>query len=341
MPSVTVSLLDAVIYSDRVAIQECINLGVKVKPIDKFGRTEIHRAAKLHYIDEFYFFPECIFDAVGDVNYSDENGVTLLHIACGWGNTRTVQKFIDQGIDVNLECRRYYDLPACTPLHVAIENQRVEVIQLLLEKGADANKQNLDGLTPLQNAVNLFNYEAVKLLVEHGANIQRVDFKDEVVSRYIRSQIRTRRRLMVTKRHHMVIYNILAIFELLTTKDYEISYEDCMTISNILKKFKNEHVHDERCAALYLWENEISPKTMITDTVSISDLCEASPENVFKILNEPNYKSIVNSYDFQNKFCSTSEVLDINMIIALDEWFHRQIAQEYLQDFVVISSPRI
>ncbi|KAL7298462.1 hypothetical protein TKK_0008250 [Trichogramma kaykai] len=295
MPSVTVSLLDAVIYSDRVAIQECINLGVKVKPIDKFGRTEIHRAAKLHYIDEFYFFPECIFDAVGDVNYSDENGVTLLHIACGWGNTRTVQKFIDQGIDVNLECRRYYDLPACTPLHVAIENQRVE----------------------------------------------RVDFKDEVVSRYIRSQIRTRRRLMVTKRHHMVIYNILAIFELLTTKDYEISYEDCMTISNILKKFKNEHVHDERCAALYLWENEISPKTMITDTVSISDLCEASPENVFKILNEPNYKSIVNSYDFQNKFCSTSEVLDINMIIALDEWFHRQIAQEYLQDFVVISSPRI
>ncbi|KAI0130231.1 ankyrin repeats-domain-containing protein [Xylariales sp. AK1849] len=57
-------------------------------------------------------------------------------------------------------------------LHVAAENGHREVMQLLLARGGiDVNGRDMTGNTPLQLAVSAGKVEIVQLLLDHGANI--------------------------------------------------------------------------------------------------------------------------------------------------------------------------
>ena len=51
-----------------------------------------------------------------------------------------------------------------TPLHLAAGGARKEVIELLIEKGADVNAQGIGGMTPLDWAYG----ETAYLLSKHG-----------------------------------------------------------------------------------------------------------------------------------------------------------------------------
>ena len=48
-----------------------------------------------------------------------------------------------------------------------MRNAKYDVVELLLEKGADINKENNDGDTPLIHAINFEDYDMVELLLEH------------------------------------------------------------------------------------------------------------------------------------------------------------------------------
>jgi len=56
-----------------------------------------------------------------------------------------------------------------TPLHIAIQNNNIEIVKALLADGCDINERNADGLNPLDLATMLNNEEIVRLLLEHGA----------------------------------------------------------------------------------------------------------------------------------------------------------------------------
>jgi ankyrin repeat protein len=56
------------------------------------------------------------------------------------------------------------------PLNFAALNNDTEMIELLLELGADINRQNLSGFTPLHHAVEAQAVEAIALLLERGAD---------------------------------------------------------------------------------------------------------------------------------------------------------------------------
>ena len=58
-----------------------------------------------------------------------------------------------------------------TPLTFAILQNNLNIIELLLELGANADFNNSFGLRPLSIAVKLDKLEAVKLLLKYGANI--------------------------------------------------------------------------------------------------------------------------------------------------------------------------
>lgn len=65
-----------------------------------------------------------------------------------------------------------------TPLIAAAENGNVEVIELLIQKGANVNKPRdpeNDGLTPLMAAAAGDHSEVVKVLIEAGANVNAAD----------------------------------------------------------------------------------------------------------------------------------------------------------------------
>lgn len=73
---------------------------------------------------------------------------------------------LEHGADVNA---RISDGSGRTPLHVAAESNRAEVVRVLLEHGANVSAEDSRGRTPFQDASAKGYDEIMKLLLEYGA----------------------------------------------------------------------------------------------------------------------------------------------------------------------------
>ncbi len=82
------------------------------------------------------------------------------------GDTKTIQKLIDGGADVNEQ-----DKNLTTPLMIAAGSGNLKIIQQLLDNGADVNAFNQDKETALIMAIANGNLDAVKLLFGNGAEV--------------------------------------------------------------------------------------------------------------------------------------------------------------------------
>ncbi|EPQ20706.1 Tankyrase-1 [Myotis brandtii] len=65
--------------------------------------------------------------------------------------------------------------PESTPLHLAAGYNRVRIVQLLLQHGADVHAKDKGGLVPLHNACSYGHYEVTELLLKHGACVNAMD----------------------------------------------------------------------------------------------------------------------------------------------------------------------
>ena len=66
----------------------------------------------------------------------------------------------------------YKNNRGCTILHMAIQHDNTELINLILKTGIDVNIQDNEGKTALFNAIFTDNTELVyRLITEHGADI--------------------------------------------------------------------------------------------------------------------------------------------------------------------------
>ena len=92
--------------------------------------------------------------------------VNRFHYAAIEGDVSTVNQLLEEGVPV--DCVDGFDR---TALFRAAQNNSTDVIRLLLQNGANANKRNLDGYTPLHEAAYENSTEAIAVLVEHGASI--------------------------------------------------------------------------------------------------------------------------------------------------------------------------
>ena len=95
------------------------------------------------------------FKEGADVNMKNDNGVWFLLVASGHGNARTVNLLLEKGIYVNITDD--YDYNNNTALSTAVINAKYDVVELLIEKGADINKENNKGDTPLIHAIKTNN----------------------------------------------------------------------------------------------------------------------------------------------------------------------------------------
>ena len=100
------------------------------------------------------------------------------------GEKAAVQALLDRGVNVNTQVRDG------TALHGAAVEGEIEVMELLLGRGADANATNSYGDSPLANALQARQRrdEAKALLEKHGATLVRGS--DEQRARVIKEQIR-------------------------------------------------------------------------------------------------------------------------------------------------------
>ena len=95
----------------------------------------------------------------------NEDGMAPLHMAVQYSTPEVVELLLEHGADVNARIQSLDDYRDATPLHMALMgNQDPEVITALLEWGADIDAQDAIGMTPLQGA-HFVGPEMVALLL--------------------------------------------------------------------------------------------------------------------------------------------------------------------------------
>ena len=89
-----------------------------------------------------------------------------IYSAASKGNTQEVQKYLNEGADVNAR-----DGNGITPLMYAVRNGDIQMVTLLIDKGADVNAKSIEGWTALMYAAAGGKVEIVKLLIDKGADV--------------------------------------------------------------------------------------------------------------------------------------------------------------------------
>lgn len=98
---------------------------------------------------------------------SDTDGSTALHCAAWKGHLQVVQFLLQAGADVNAQNNN--DHWGTTPLHAAAHANQTAIAQLLLDAGADVHAKDMNGKTPLEHTTFHKATAAAKLLTKHGA----------------------------------------------------------------------------------------------------------------------------------------------------------------------------
>ena len=106
---------------------------------------------------------------------SDEDGNTLLHIACAKGKSEMVQLLMENGADVLRQNRR-----GNAPIHIACLNFRLDILRFLLNcQHCDPNQQNKNGNTALHIVCKMRisnELEYINLLLSTpGVDVQQSD----------------------------------------------------------------------------------------------------------------------------------------------------------------------
>jgi len=141
------------------------------------GKREIQDCIKL-FRQELYLPEGIIFkDGVvvkGTAKYEigiDSRDLALLE-ALSYGDIEKVRNALGEGADVN--CIDPYDRNS-TPLHLASNAGKTEIVKLLLKSGGDPNATKFDGNTPLMIAVSRGHIDVVKTLIAGAADIKATD----------------------------------------------------------------------------------------------------------------------------------------------------------------------
>ena len=92
-------------------------------------------------------------------------GVSWLLVAADNGQVELVQSLLESGADAHLK-----DDEGCTALYKATQKGHTAIVDLLLAHGADPNIQDNDGFAPLHLASESGQNDIVKLLLQHHAN---------------------------------------------------------------------------------------------------------------------------------------------------------------------------
>ncbi len=108
-----------------------------------------------------------------DIN-DEECGVTPLHLASSIGYIDIIRMLLEKGADINAQ-----DNYGQTPLYYASGQNNVEIVRMLLEGGADIEAKDKSGETVLYQAVRSKNAEMIELLLNRGADIEAKDNSGE------------------------------------------------------------------------------------------------------------------------------------------------------------------
>ena len=156
-------LVDAVKSGDKAAVRALLSQRADVNAAQPDGATALAWAAQRDDLES----AELLLQAGANVNAANEYGATPLWLACTRANAAMVDKLLQAGANPNVAL-----LTGETPLMAAAERGSLDVVKLLLARGANVNaKETRGGQSALMWAVAEKESQVVQALVEQGADV--------------------------------------------------------------------------------------------------------------------------------------------------------------------------
>ena len=112
---------------------------------------------------------ELVRDEPGLINRYSSDGFTPLGLAAHFGHREVVELLLERGAEVNAVSR---NATGYTALTGAVAAGHMAITELLLSRGADVNVKYTRGFTPLHTAAFNGNVGMVELLLSAGADTQ-------------------------------------------------------------------------------------------------------------------------------------------------------------------------
>ena len=97
---------------------------------------------------------------------------TPLCVAAAYGNLEILNCLVENGADINAATNY---VPGLTPLVFAVQESHIDAVNYLLDQGADVNLQQESGYTALHFAAANGYFNALKCLIKHGADVNARD----------------------------------------------------------------------------------------------------------------------------------------------------------------------
>ena len=147
-------------WSDPAVCRVFIDAGADIETKDEKGRSPLHRASDSGALDNV----KMLVEAGAGVNVTDNEGAACLTFAAIFGHTETVRYLVGlPEVDVNHRDGNNY-----TALHYASGEGDADVVQVLIDAGADIEEKDEKGRSPLHCACVSGALDIVKMLVEAG-----------------------------------------------------------------------------------------------------------------------------------------------------------------------------
>lgn len=147
-------------------LPESIFKKIDLKKTNRKKATLLHVAAKSATNDAVVFLLSKDPTLIDQV---DIDGRTPIFYAISGRNLKNIRALLAKGADKN-----FYDNKLMTPLFLACETFRLDIVKILVESGADLNQVvTIDAVTPLHIALIKEKMEIVRYLMFHGAKCDR------------------------------------------------------------------------------------------------------------------------------------------------------------------------
>ena len=147
----------AVNNGNLLIVQLLKQYGAKFEEVTNLGKNAVHIAAEANQVTMLMYL---LLNEALDIFCLDENGSTPLHWACYSGAFEAVDYLLSLKADINAQ-----DKERITPLFLAVDNKRENIVRILLMNGADKNLPNKKNELPI-NIARKKNYVRIKNLLK-------------------------------------------------------------------------------------------------------------------------------------------------------------------------------
>lgn len=162
----------AAVYGREEMAEKLIQAGADVDSRDEWGNTPGRLAiggVSNNFIDEEQGkrIISLLLDGGADINAVDGNGFGMLHDAIQMCSNDLVRALLEWGADANGPENQH---KAISPLVAALMGYP-RIIPVLVDFGADVNRESKVGIVPIQAAVLISSADSVRALLKFGADV--------------------------------------------------------------------------------------------------------------------------------------------------------------------------